>query len=60
MIKFALRQNLKYPLQALLWNVLRDIESILISRFLNVSDLAINCPLMFLGELLAGSIIYLY
>ena len=60
MIKFALRQNLKYPLQALLWNVLRDIESILISHFLNVSDLAINCPLMFLGELLAGSIIYLY
>ena len=60
MIKFALRQNLKYPLQALLWNVLRDIENILINRFLNVSDLAINCPLMFLGELLAGSIIYLY
>ena len=59
-IKFAHRQNLKYPLQLLLWNVLRDVEGSLLSYFLNISDLLLNLPLMFLGELFAGLLIYLY
>ena len=59
-IKFAHRQNLKYPLQLLLWNVLRDAEGSLLSYFLNISDLLLNLPLMFLGELFAGLLIYLY
>ena len=60
MIKFAHRQNLKYPLLLLLWNVLRDVHGSLVSYFLNVSGLSINLLLMFLGEFLAGLLIYLY
>ena len=60
MIKFTHRQNLKYPLLLLLWNVLLDVHGILVSHFFNVSGLSINLPLMFLGEFLAGSLIYLY
>lgn len=59
-IRFASRQNLKYPLQYLLWNVLRDTEGTLMGYFLGVSDLSINLPLMFLGEFLAGLLIYFY
>ena len=59
MIKIAFRQNLKYPLQLLLWTILRDIESDLIFVFLNFNS-AIYTPIMFLGELLAGLIIYIY
>ena len=59
MIKFALRHNLKYPLQLLLWNILRDIELYIIIRFYNFNSI-IYTPLMFLGEFLAGLIIYLY
>ena len=60
MIKCSLRQNLKYPLQLLLWNVLRDIEVILISVFFNFNDSLLYTPIMFLGELSAGLILYLY
>jgi len=60
MIKFAHRRNLKYPLLLLLWNVLRDVHGSLVSYFLNVSGLSINLLLMFLGEFLAGLLIYLY
>ena len=60
MIKFAVRRNLIYPLQLLLWNFLRDTESSLISYFFNLNDLLIYTPLMFFGEILAGSILYRY
>ena len=60
MIKFAHRQNLKYPLLLLLWNVLLDIYGLLASDYLNKSGLLINLPLMFFGELFAGLLIYLY
>lgn len=60
MIKFTHRQNLKYPLLLLLWNVLRDVHGSLVSHFLKASGLSINLPLMFLGEFLAGLFIYLY
>ena len=59
MIKIGLRQNLKYPLQLLLWNIIRDIEADLIFVFFNFNSL-IYTPIMFLGELFAGLIIYLY
>ena len=60
LIKFAFRRNLIYPLQLLLWNFLRDIESALINYFYNVNGFSIYTSLMFLGEFLAGLIFYLY
>ena len=60
MIKFALRRNLIYPLQLLIWNALRDTECILISYYFSLDSLLIYTPLMFLGELFGGLIFYLY
>ena len=60
MIKFALRRNLIYPFQYLLWSVIRDIESDLISIFFKLDHLIITTPLMFLGEFLGGLILYIY
>ena len=60
MIKFAVRRNLIYPLQLLLWNFLRDTESSLISYFFEVDNFFIYTHLMFLGEFFAGLIIHLY
>ena len=59
LIKFALRRNLIYPLQYLIWSVLRDFESELISSLLDFNGI-IYTHLMFLGELLGGLIFYLY
>ena len=59
MIKFALRNNLKYPLELLIFNVIRDTESQLIDYFFNFDSL-IYMSLMFLGEFFFGLIIYLY
>ena len=60
MIKFALRRNLIYPFQYLLWNVIRDIERDLIRYFFGLKDLTITTPLMFLEEFLAGLIFHLH
>ena len=60
MIKFSTRGNIKFPLQLLLWNILRKFESSLISYFLGFDNSLIFTPLMFLGEFSAGLIIYLY
>ena len=60
MIKFALRPNLKYPLQLLLYNELRNTESTLVSKYLQFSDSLVLTPLMFIGECVSGSIIYTY
>ena len=60
MIKFAIRRNLIYPLQFSLWNIVRDVETSLISYFFGLSNLLIYTPLMFLGEFLAGFIFYIY
>ena len=59
MIKFAIRNNLKYPLELLIFNVIRDTESQLIDYFFNFDSL-IYMSLMFLGEFFFGLIIYLY
>ena len=60
MIKFALRPNLIYPLQLLIFNVARNVENILIERFLDDTVSLIYTPLMFLGEFFSGLIIYYY
>ena len=60
MIKAAIRPNLKYPLQLLLYNELRNIEAILVYSLLKFGDSLVFTPLMFLGEFLSGLIIYLY
>ena len=59
MIKFAVRRNLIYPLQYLLWSIIRDIEVELTSFFL-LNNLIITTPIMFFGEFLAGLIFYLH
>ena len=59
MIKFAVRRNLIYPFQYLLWSIIRDIEVDLTNLFL-MNNLIITTPIMFLGEFLAGLIFYVY
>ena len=60
MMKVEVRPNLKYPLQLLLYNELRNIESILVNKLLKFSNSLVFTPLMFLGEFLSGLIIYFY
>ena len=54
MIKFALRRNLIYPLQLLIFNVVRDTERDLLSIYFNFDFSLIFTPLMFIGEFLAN------
>ena len=60
MLKFALRRNLIFPLQLLLWNSVRDVEIFLIDYFFDYRDAIFYSLLMFLGEFIAGLIFYLY
>ena len=60
MIKFALRPNLIYPLQLIIWNLLRKFETMLINYLFNFSDSLVYTPLMFIGEFVSGLAIYLY
>ena len=60
MIRFAIRPNLKYPLQLLLYHELRNVETILLSKLLKFSESLVFTPLMFLGEFFSGLIIFLY
>ena len=60
MIRFALRPNSKYPLQLLLYNELRNIESILLNKLLKFGDSLVFTPLMFLGEFFFELIIFSY
>ena len=60
LIKISLRHNSIYPFQYLIWTLLRDVETTLISYFFNLGYLLIYTPLMFFGEFLAGLIFYLY
>ena len=60
MIKFALRRNLIYPLQLMIWHLLRKLETMLISYLFNFGDSLIYTPLMFIGEFISGLIIFLY
>ena len=60
MIKFALRRNLIYPLQLLIFSSVRDIEKELLRHYYVFDYSLILTSLMFIGEILAGLIIYLY
>jgi len=59
-IKFSVRPNLKYPFQYLMYNIIREIESILIFKFLDFTDLFIFTIMMFAGEFFSGLIVFLY
>ena len=60
MIKIALRRNLIYPLQLIIWNLIRKLETILVGNLFNFSNSLIYTPLMFIGEFISGLGIYLY
>ena len=60
MIKFALRRNLIYPLQLLIFSLARDIEKDILGRVYKFDYPFHFTILMFIGEIFAGLIIYLY
>ena len=60
MIKFVSRPNLIYILQLIIWTELRKVDKIIMSEVLGFSSSGIFTSLMFLGEFLAGLIIYRY
>ena len=60
MLKFALRRNLIYPLQLIIWNLVRKLETILIGYLFNFSNSLFYTPIMFIGEFTSGLFIYLY
>ncbi len=60
MIIFSLKKKLIYPLQLLIFNVVRDTERDLLSIYFKFDFSLIFTPLMFIGEFLAELLIYLY
>jgi hypothetical protein len=60
MIKFALRRNLIYPLQLLIFNFVRETETEILSRLYTFDNPLVFTSFMFIGEFLTGLIIYLY
>ena len=60
MIKFALRRNLIYPLQLLIYNLLRKLEVMLLDYLFNFGDSIAFTPFMFIGEFLVGLLVYKY
>ena len=46
MIKFALRRNLIYPLQLIIYNLLRKFETILLKFLFNFNDSLLYTPLI--------------
>ena len=59
-MKFALRRNLIYPFQLIIWNTLRKLEMILINHLFDFDNSLIYTIFMFLGEFFLGFLIYLY
>ena len=59
-IKFALRRNLIYPLQYIIWSFVREVVHMIINTIIKYEEPYILLPLMFLGEILGGAIIYCY
>ena len=60
MIKFALRQNLCYVLQYIIWSFVRDLLIIGMDSLFKFNKSYIFAHCIFFGELLAGLIMYLY
>ena len=59
-LKFAWRKNLIYPIQLLIWTILRKVDRTILHRIFNFPVSIIFTLLMFLGEFLAGFILYKY
>jgi hypothetical protein len=59
-IKLALRRNLIYPLQYVIWSFIREVSYMIINRKINYKEPCILMPLMLLGEILGGAIMYCY
>ena len=59
MIKFALRRNLIHVLQYIIWSVARDILVFFMDLLFKFNKSYIFANSLFLGELLAGAIMYL-
>ena len=60
MIKFELRRNLIYPIQYMIWNLIRNLLTMLIKYKFKFTNSLEYTPIMFLGEFFGGAIIYLY
>ena len=60
MIKLSTRGNLQYPILLLISSFVRDVETELISTYLSFNINLIYVPLMSIGEIIFGLIIYLY
>ena len=60
MIRFALRPHLIYLLQLIIWNLLRNVDIIIIKYALDFSKSIPFVLLMFIGESISGVIFYLY
>ena len=59
-IKLEARPNLKHPFFYLLHSVLRNVESILLGKYLDFTDSFIYTLLMFVGEFFSGLFVFLY
>ena len=60
MFKFAIRPNLIYPFQLMIWNFMRTVDKLIIIIILKFGISSIFTLLMFLGEFILGLIAYLY
>ena len=60
MIKLEARPNLKHPFFYLLYSALRNVESILLGKYLDFTDSFIYTLLMFVGEFFSGLFVFLY
>ena len=59
MIKFALRRNLIYVLQYIIWSFIRELFIKFLDSMFNFASSYILVQLKFLSEILAGAIVYL-
>ena len=59
-IKIGIRHNLIYLLMLIIFNFLRKVDLIVLDRVYEFNSSTIFTFLMFLGEFLAGLIIYKY
>ena len=60
MIKLSTRGNLQYPILLFISSFIRDAETDILSKYLSFNINLIYVPLMSLGEIIFGLIIYLY
>ena len=60
MIKLSTRGNLQYPILLLISSFVRDVETEILSTYLSFNINLIYVPLMSIGEIIFGLIIYLY